>query len=130
MGFKKMLVGFTMAAVLMTGFVYSNQTAIIKANTQDAIVCDDDTCWKVEVTVADKVSMYVGKTKTLKLPITKLKGVKIRYKSSNISIAKVSSKGKIIGKKPGTAVITTTLSGKHIQKKLTFQTKVKVKALK
>ena len=45
---------------------------------------------------------------------------KLQYTSSNTDVASVSSKGKVIGKQPGTATITvTTLDGSNISKTCT-----------
>ena len=63
-------------------------------------------------------SIYVGKTTTLKVVNT---GKKVKWSSSNNNIAKVSSKGKVTGKKVGKAVITAKVSGKK------YTCKVKVK---
>lgn len=49
------------------------------------------------------VTLYVGKTKTIKLKGTKKKP---KWSSSKKSVATVSQKGKIKAKKQGTAVIT------------------------
>lgn len=61
---------------------------------------------------ASKVSVKVGKTKTIRASFTKQKGrtvqihiAKLRYESSNKKVVTVNSKGKIKGKKKGTAYI-------------------------
>lgn len=61
---------------------------------------------------ASKISVKVGKTKTIRASYTKPKGKKIqihiaklRYESSNKKVVTVNSKGKIKGKKKGTAYI-------------------------
>lgn len=97
------------------------------AASQTTVVCDDTTCWNVTVTVPDSTSLYAGKKKTLNVKLSKSDGIKKSFSSSNTSVATVSSSGKITGKKKGTATITTTISGEHVQKKLTFTTKVTVK---
>ena len=55
-----------------------------------------------------EVSLFVGKSKTLKVKGTKNKAT---WKSSNKKIATVSKTGKVLGKKAGTAVITATVGG-------------------
>lgn len=63
-------------------------------------------------------TIYVGKSTTLKVMNT---GKKVKWSSSNKNIAKVSSKGKVTGRKAGKAVITAKVSGKK------YTCKVKVK---
>lgn len=65
-----------------------------------------------------KVSIYVGKTVTLK--VTKTKG-KVIWKSSKKSIATVSKKGKVTAKKAGTAIITANVQNKKYKCKVTVK---------
>lgn len=58
-----------------------------------------------------QITVYTGKTATLKATITGT-SAKIKWKSSNYSIASVNSSGKITGKKAGTCKITATANGK------------------
>lgn len=55
-----------------------------------------------------EVSVFVGKSKTLKVKGTSKKAT---WKSSNKKVATVSKTGKVTGKKAGTAVITATVDG-------------------
>ena len=50
----------------------------------------------------------VGVGQSVKLKATATKGAKLTYKSSNKSVATVSSKGVVTGKKPGSVKITVT----------------------
>ena len=81
-----------------------------------------------KVTVTDlklkttKASIKVGKSTTIKVKTQYPKKEKLTYKSSNTKVATVNSKGKVTGKKKGTATITvTTKSGA----KATFKVTVK-----
>ena len=67
------------------------------------------------------VTLYVGKTKTIKLKGTTKKP---KWSSSKKSVATVSKKGKITAKKQGTAVITAKLG----EKKYSCKVKVKKKS--
>lgn len=72
-----------------------------------------------------KITVEVKKSKSIK--VTKKKKFKITYKSKNKKIAKVSSKGKVTGKKKGNTKITVYYKkGKSAKKKLGV-VKVKVK---
>ena len=80
---------------------------------------------------SNKITMAVSHGETISLPITdkfsldakSSCGEKVKYKSSDTSIATVNSSGVITGKKTGTATITITSNGADTQK-------VKVKVLK
>ena len=75
-----------------------------------------------------KLSLKAGATATLKATVTPTNATikTVKWKSSNTSVAKVNSKGKITAVKPGTCTITcTTTSGKK-----TATCKVTVKAVK
>lgn len=66
--------------------------------------------------------MKKGRSKTLKptvIPITSTD--KITYSSSNRKVATVSSKGKILAKKKGTAVITVKSGKKHLKCRVTVK---------
>ena len=56
-----------------------------------------------------KVTVYVGNTTTLSVKGTKKT---VKWKSSNKKVATVSSKGRVTGKKTGTAKITATVGKK------------------
>lgn len=58
-----------------------------------------------------KLTIYKGKKATLKATVTGA-STKVKWKSSNSSIAAVNSKGKITAKKAGTCKITATANGK------------------
>lgn len=61
---------------------------------------------------AKKVSVYVGKTKQLKVSGT---STSVKWTTSNSKIVTVSSKGLIKGKKAGKAIVTATTSGKQLK---------------
>lgn len=64
------------------------------------------------------LSLEQGKTYVLEVTGTKSK---VTWKSSNKSIATVSSKGKVTAKSPGTAKITATVGGKKYTCKVTVK---------
>lgn len=78
--------------------------------------------------VGSKVTVLCGKTLDLKAK-TVNKKKKITYKSSKTSVATVSSKGIVKGKKYGTAVITLKASG-MASKKVTVSVRKPVTSLK
>jgi GH25 family lysozyme M1 (1,4-beta-N-acetylmuramidase)/uncharacterized protein YjdB len=64
---------------------------------------------KASVTLnATKLTLLVGKTSTLKATVTDLSSTKVTWTSSDESVAKVSSAGKVTAVKAGTATITAT----------------------
>ncbi|MCH5252799.1 MAG: Ig-like domain-containing protein [Lachnospiraceae bacterium] len=65
-----------------------------------------------------KLTLYVGRTKTLKLKGTKKTP---KWSSSKKSVATVSKKGKIKAKKKGTTVITAKLKKKNYKCKVTVK---------
>lgn len=65
-----------------------------------------------------KKTLFVGKSFTLKIRGT---GKKVRWTSSDKSVASVSSKGKVTAKKPGTAVITGKVGGKKYTCRVTVK---------
>lgn len=69
----------------------------------------------IKTGVSSKVTVLCGKTVNLKAK-TVNKKKKITYKSSKKSVATVSSKGIVKGKKYGTAVITLRASGMSAKK--------------
>ena len=72
-----------------------------------------------------KATIAVGKSTTISVKSTKgLSAKTVKYTSSNTKVAAVNSKGKVAGKKAGTATITVT-SG--VNKKVTAKFKVTVK---
>lgn len=74
------------------------------------------------------ILMTEGKYVTLKVTVKPAKAKKsISYKSSKPAVAKVTKKGKVTARKPGTSKITITVRGKNGKKKATY-VKVNVKA--
>lgn len=70
------------------------------------------------------LTLDAGKNTTLKVtynPTNTTVNKKVTWKSSNTSIATVSSAGKVIGKKNGTATITATVNGKKATCKVTVK---------
>lgn len=65
-----------------------------------------------------KVTIYVGKTSTLKLAGT---SKKVKWSSSAPKVASVSQKGKVTGKKAGTATITAKVGKKSYKCKVTVK---------
>lgn len=70
-----------------------------------------------------KLSLYVGKSYTLKLKNIKNK-IKIKWKSSKKSVATVSSKGKVKAKKKGSCKITAKVGKKKYVCKVTVKKKI------
>ncbi len=68
-----------------------------------------------------KISLYVGKTKKLKVKNTKQK---VKWSSSKKSVATVSKKGKVKAKKKGKATITAKVAKKKLKCKVTVKEKV------
>lgn len=79
----------------------------------------------IKTGVGTKATVYCGKTLNLKAKTVKKKQ-KISYKSSNTSIAAVSSKGIVSGKKYGTAVITLKAAGMKTKKVKVIVTSIEV----
>ena len=70
------------------------------------------------------MTLNVSKTATLKVtfnPTNTTVRKKVTWKSSNTSIATVTSAGKVTAKKPGTATITATVNGKKATCKVTVK---------
>jgi len=65
-----------------------------------------------------KATLYIGKTTTLKVKGT---SEKVTWTSSNKKVATVSSKGKVTGKKTGTATITAKVGKKSYKCKVTVK---------
>lgn len=72
------------------------------------------------------ITMDKGSSKKIKLSLApNQSGIKTKYKSAKKTIVSVSRTGMLIAKKAGTAKITVTVSGDHIQKtKVWFKVKV------
>lgn len=82
----------------------------------------------IKISSGTKVSVLAGKTKSIKAKTIRKKR-KITYKSSKKSVATVTSKGKIRGKKYGTATIYVKARGMKT-KKIKVSVKKPVKGLK
>lgn len=67
-----------------------------------------------------KATIYVGKSVQLKIKGTK---AKVKWTSDHNSVAKVSSKGKVTGKKAGKAVITAKVKNKKYKCTITVKKK-------
>lgn len=65
-----------------------------------------------------KATIYVGKTVTLKVKGTKKK---VKWSTSKKKVATVNKKGKVTGKKKGTAKITAKVAGKKLVCKVTVK---------
>lgn len=72
-----------------------------------------------------KLSLYVGKTATLKVKNNKKK---VKWSTSKKSVATVSKKGKVSAKKKGTATITAKVAKKKLKCKVTVKEKIVYKA--
>ena len=82
---------------------------------------------KKKVKISDtKISLYVGESYSLKLKNNKKK---IKWSTSNKKVATVSSKGKVKGKKKGSATITAKVGKKKYKCKVTVKNE-KVKYIK
>lgn len=82
----------------------------------------------VRIQISSSATVYVGGTKTLSAR-TYPEKVTVKWKSSNTSVAKVSSKGKITAVKKGSAVVTAYFSYKGKTYKGTCKLTVKVPSL-
>ncbi|UWO23403.1 Ig-like domain-containing protein [Marvinbryantia formatexigens] len=87
------------------------------------IICT--VCLPVSVSAACAVklnstarTLYKGQSYTLKVSGTKKK---VKWKTSNSGVAKVSASGKVTAKKAGTATITASVSGKNLRAKITVK---------
>ena len=74
--------------------------------------------------VKKQANILVGQTEKIKIKHISQKA-KIKYKSSNNSVAAVNKKGKVTAKKPGTTKITITI--KQNKKKSTLKYTIKIK---
>ncbi len=79
---------------------------------------------KVKLNVTKK-TIDKGKTYTLKVSGT---SKKVKWSSSNKSVATVSSKGKVTAKKAGTATISAKVDGKTLKCKITVKNPIKINA--
>lgn len=77
---------------------------------------------KVQITASAK-SIYVGKSLKLTAKVTPSDAThsKVTWKSSNTSVATVTSKGTVKGKKAGSCIITATAGGKKATYKVTVR---------
>ncbi|MDR1700099.1 MAG: Ig-like domain-containing protein, partial [Lachnoclostridium sp.] len=84
---------------------------------------------KKNTPVLNKTSVNILMKKSVKLKLKKKsKGSKIKWKSSNKKIAKVTKKGKVTGKRKGIAKITATVTTKGKKYKLSCKVTVIQKA--
>ncbi len=79
---------------------------------------------KIKLNVTKK-TIDKGKTYTLKVSGT---SKKVKWSSSNKSVATVSSKGKVTAKKAGTATISAKVDGKTLKCKITVKNPIKINA--
>ena len=77
---------------------------------------------KIKLNVTKK-TIDKGKTYTLKVSGT---SKKVKWSSSNKSVATVSSKGKVTTKKAGTATISAKVDGKTLKCKITVKNPIKI----
>ncbi len=113
---RKLSVGVLVLSLLCMGVSAPSQVDAAKTKTQ-----------RIKLSQT-KLTMTVGKTKTLKVKGTPAKlAKKVKWKSSKTKVVKVSSKGKLTAKKAGTAKITVT---SKTNKKIKAVCKVTVKAKK
>lgn len=93
---RKLIAGFLAMVVIFTTILANNVTGM--AATKGSITLS-----------SKKETIAVGKSVQLKVKSVKgLKSKSVTWKSSNSKVAKVSSKGKVTGVKPGSAKITAT----------------------
>lgn len=72
---------------------------------------------------AKKIYLIKGRTKKLRVRgISSKKAAKVKWRSSNRSVASVNRQGKVTARKKGTAVITAKLSGKKYTCRVTVET--------
>lgn len=91
-GFKKLIILFTCLGIFLS-------FSMIQVYAAPAIS-------------SEKVSIYVGKTKQLKVNGT---SGRVKWSTSNTKVATVSSNGLVSGKKAGKAVITAATAGKYLK---------------
>ena len=110
---KKMLVTVCLSLIMVLGVPIvapvSVQTMPVEAAT------------KIKLN-KKKVTIYVGKSVQLKIKGTK---AKVKWTSNKKSVAKVTSKGKVTGKKAGKAVITAKVKNKKCKCAVTVKNKKK-----
>ncbi len=108
---KKIGVIYLTLCILLSGMSFNGYAGTVNAAKKPKLN------WKV-------ITIKVGKKKTVKVKNLKKKS-KVTWKSKNKSIATVSKKGKITGKKPGRTKVYCTV--KSAGKKYRLKTKVVVK---
>lgn len=110
---KKMLVTVCLSLIMVLGVPIvapvSVQTMPVEAAT------------KIKLN-KKKATIYIGKSVQLKIKGTK---AKVKWTSNKKSVAKVSSKGKVTGKKAGKAVITAKVKNKKYKCTVTVKNKKK-----
>ena len=92
-------------------------------NVMSPIINIPDTVEAASIRLSKKnVTIKVGQTITLKVKGTKKK---VKWSSNKSSVAKVTQKGKVTGKKAGSAKITAKVKGKKLICKITVKSKAK-----
>ena len=109
------------ATVSSSGVVTGKKagTVTITAKAFGKSVTKTITVVEPSLKVTGSTSLYRGKTTTLKA--TTSYSTKVTWKSSNSSIATVSSSGVVTGKKAGTVYIYANAYGKSVKYKLTIK---------
>ncbi len=116
-GFKRLISLLLIVMMLLTTWMYAIPGKEVSAAKAKA------------VPQLNKKSVNVLVKKSVKLKLKKkIKGAKIRWKSNKKKVAKVNKKGKVTGRKKGTAQITATVTIKGKRRKLTCKVNVIQKA--
>lgn len=77
----------------------------------------------------NKTTVYIAKGSSVKLKVLGTKA-RVKWKSSKKSIAKVTKKGKITGKKIGSCTVTAKVKGRKLKCKVVVETKERNQARK
>ena len=70
-----------------------------------------------------QLNLYIGSSQMLAVRNTK---AKVRWSSSNSSVASVNSRGKVIAKRAGTSIITASVSGKKLRCRVAVKSALEV----
>ncbi len=105
---RKLLIAFVI--VIFAGIVVPNIVPVLNST-----ISVEAASIKISAT---KKTLYEKKTCTLKVIGTKKK---VKWSSSKKSVAQVNSKGKVIAKKKGTAIITAKVGNKKYKCKITVK---------
>ena len=101
----------------MLGIIFSMSIVIPTMDVNVGEISKVEAASKIKLSKT-KATIYVGKTVQLKVKGTKSK---VKWSSSKKSVATVSSKGKVKGKKAGTATITAKVGSKKYKCKVTVK---------